>query len=177
MNLREDIKEESLQSFISSLQSATRSLSENILENTENNVNKLLNDIKVHIDRKILALTESLSNPNDDIKMSYTIPIYIGIGKNKDTVGYIEIRGEDSVQKVLNKIYYLFDGDVKAYTYMSSWILKERHCGAYMIMHEITNLIPASAVFRPDLEWEAVEWESNYDPGKSKFKIGLYPYW
>ena len=99
------------------------------------------------------------------------------IGNNKGTIGYIEIKGEDNVQKVLNKIYYLLDGEVKAHTYMSSWILRERHCGAYMIIHEITNLIPANCVFRPNFEWEAVKWDNNYNPYESKFKIGLYPYW
>lgn len=177
LKVDKEIEKESLQNFISALQNATRSFSEIKSKCKETWESKLLNEIKVHIDRKFLTLSEIIGSQESGGQISYTVPVYIGIGKNKGTIGYIEVKGADSVQKVLNKIFYLLDGEVKAHTYMSSWILRERHCGAYMIIHEITNLIPANCVFKPNLEWEVVKWDENYDPSKSKFKIGLYPYW
>lgn len=177
LKIDKEIEKESLQNFISALQNATRSFTETKSGYKESGDRIMLNEIKVYIDSKFLTLSEIIGKQGSARQMSYTVPVYIGIGKNKDTIGYIEIKGEDNVQKVLNKIYYLLAGEVKAHTYMSSWILRERHCGAYMIMHEITNLVPANSIFRPNLEWEVVKWDNNYDPCTSKFKIGLYPYW
>lgn len=170
------INELALQPFLLDLQETSRTLFNN--KGQVNDIaNNLVNEMKVHLDKKFLSLAKKLDSHELSHNLSYTIPIYIGIGKFKDTIDYIEIRNNDNVQTILDKIYFLLDREVEPYTYLKSWVLKERHCGAYMIMREITNLVPASFVFQSGFEWEVVVWDNNYNPSDSKFKMGLYPCW
>lgn len=177
LKFKKNISNEALQDFISALQDASKSLYSIRKNSKETFSNDLANEIKVHIDRRLVALTKTSENHEIKHGEAFTIPIYIGIGKHKGSREYIEIQGNDNVQNILDKIYFLLNEDVEPYTYLKSWVLRERHCGAYMILREISNLVPASCVFQSNFEWEAVEWDKKYNPSTTKFKIGLYPNW
>ena len=47
---------------------------------------------------------------------------------------------------------------------MQSWVLREVDTGLYMIMYEVTSLVPAKYIFKPGSKWQVVEW--------NKYKIG-----
>lgn len=91
---------------------------------------------------------------------SYEIPIDIEIGKLNATK-YITINEGDSVQRILDKIYFLIDNEVSPREYMKTWVLKEKTKDIYLIIYEITDSIPANLVFLPNLTWKVVKWEDD----------------
>ena len=107
----------------------------------------------------------------------YTVPIYIDYQEEKRLLGNIDIKESYTVQEVLDIIYiYYLKNNIEPYTYMDSWVLKERKKDVYMIMHEITTLVPAKYIFKQNLEWEVVKWDENYKAVKSKHYAGFL-YW
>lgn len=83
----------------------------------------------------------------------------------------IEIKPYYSVQDVLDKIYFTIKAYVSAYKYMQSWVLREYGTNLYMIMHEVTSLVPARYIFKKDSRWQIVEW-GKYKIAQSKHFSG-----
>lgn len=169
-----NVHRQALQDFISSLQDATKKTNDKYKTAQKNlNITQTINNLKDHIDKRIMELIE----PNEKSKRtitSYTVPIKIDIGPNKGTTEYIKITEYDTVQKILDKIYFLLNGTVAPYTYMSSWVLQEISSGAYMVMYEVTNLVPAKYIFGPDLKWKVVSWDDDYKAANSNFYAGIF---
>ena len=103
---------------------------------------------------------------------SYTINIENQIGKVAEKQ-FIEIKASDTVQNVLDRIFFLLDGAVEAYTYMQSWILQNKHSKANMVMYEITDSISAMQVFKPNSTWQILILDRPYTAKKSKHYRGL----
>ncbi len=84
----------------------------------------------------------------------------------------IKVNSNDTVQDVLNKIYFNIQPLVKPYQYMQSWVLRESYTGLYMIMYEVTSLVPAKHIFTENRCWHIVNW-SEYKINQSKFEGGI----
>lgn len=87
----------------------------------------------------------------------------------------IEIVASDSVQDVLDKVYFAISNYVTPYQYMQSWVLRESNTGVYMIMYEVTSLVPASFIFKKDSHWQVIEWKK-YNLSRSKNHKGYNNY-
>lgn len=170
MTFHQDVCKQGLQDFISELQIVSRGISECQRESRTPNVEQMIDGLKNYIDKKFGDIDINLHTKF----VSYTVPIKINIGNNKGLVEYVEIQELDTVQSILNKIYFLLDYHVKPYTYMSSWVLKEIESDAYMIMYEVTSLVPAKYIFRPDIKWEVVKWDDSYNAANSKYHGGAF---
>jgi hypothetical protein len=60
------------------------------------------------------------------------------------------------VQEVLDNVYYMLVDEVKPFTYLESWLLREIKTARQLIVREVANRIPAHFVLAPHSEWEAV---------------------
>lgn len=170
------IHKEALQTLLSALQEQTQAFAQSN-ENKVPNMSELIDDLKNHITNSMQGLVAVGCYQGDAVFLPYTIQIRIGMGKNKGSLGYLEVKSDDTVQRILDKIYFLLNGQVKSYTYMESWVLRELNTSAYLIMYEVANLVPARYIFRPELKWEVVEWnEDAYQRSRSMFPAGLYPH-
>lgn len=112
-------------------------------------------------------------NVKNRIRQEYEVPIEIEIGKFKKTL-LVTIKENDSVQDILNEIYFSIQDEVGPYEYMKSWVLKEKRIEAYMIMYEITRLVPADCIFTSELRWTVVKWdEDSYLKTRAQFRDGF----
>lgn len=134
-------------------------------------------DLKLMLER-IINIENSLSNIKQQNywkqSIEYKISIEVLLGREKQfiEISFVE---DETVQDVLNKIYFKISTFVDAFKYMQTWILREKKTGVYMIMYEITNLVPAKFIFTPSLCWEVVKYDKLYNPAESKFYGGLVP--
>ena len=84
----------------------------------------------------------------------------------------IEISSNDTVQDILNKVYFAIEPLVEPYKYMQSWVLRESYSGLYMIMYEVTSLVPAKHIFTENRRWQIVKW-SRYKINQSRYEGGI----
>ena len=150
-------------------------LKNNTINQTEKDysIESILEDIRYHIDKRFIEISnmgyKHIGNKGD---FSYTINIENQIGKVAEKQ-FIEIKASDSVQNVLDRIFFLLDGAVEAYTYMQPWILQNKHSKANMVMYEITDSISAMQVFKPNSTWQILRLARPYTAKKSKHYRGL----
>ena len=88
------------------------------------------------------------------------------------STGIVNVYEGDSVQNVLDRIYFLADNAIEAYTYMQTWILQNKHSGAKMAMYEITNSVSAMQVFKPNSTWQMIPLTKPYTAKKSLYHKG-----
>lgn len=84
----------------------------------------------------------------------------------------IEVNSNDTVQGILNKIYFAIATQVEPYKYMQSWVLRESSTKLYMIMYEVTNFVPARYIFTKNRHWQIVKW-GDYKIGQSRYHGGI----
>jgi hypothetical protein len=135
----------------------------------QKNFLEFVESIKQHFDKRFLELVEKqevfgirkYDKAQKYIPTLYTIPILINFPDFQRTQ-YLDIESDTTVQDVLNNIYYMLDDKVEAFTYLQRWILRETKTNVYMIIREVTAMIPARFVFTPNKIWEAIELKSSY---------------
>lgn len=70
---------------------------------------------------------------------------------------YITISQDNTMQDILNKIYYLISNEVKPYEYLKTWVLLETKTHrAAIVSDDICDWIPAQSIFRVNLLWKVV---------------------
>lgn len=167
---------DSLKKFISEL---STSLGNTIdIEFHKNEIETL----HLNIVRVIKKINETLQDPiaqrTGIINEPHLLPVRINMGSKKGQMININIENEDTVQRILDKVFFHINDNVRPYTYMESWVLKEVNTGAYLIMYEIANIVPAKYIFRSHLRWEVVEWNNGreYKETRDRFRAGINCY-
>lgn len=135
---------------------------------------ELLSDVKEHVDRRFIELLGKLEQPNSShsdapneiVAREYTIPLYINFPE-LETKQFLKIVPGDTIQDVYDRIYFLLSPIVRPFTYLEKWILRERISGINLVMREVTGMIPAQYVFRPEMVWEAHDLSKPYAPADS----------
>ena len=64
---------------------------------------------------------------------------------------------------ILNDIYFLIEDFVPPFTYLQSWILREKISKTNLVIYEITKLIKASEIFKPNTIWQIVPLDKSYN--------------
>ncbi len=121
-------------------------------------------EIRQHIDRRFLEFVErqeALSNRSgaaikEYSQTVYTVPIHVNFPE-LNSKQYLNIDNSLSVQDVMNKIYYMLEEVIPAFTYLETWILKETKKNIYLVMREVSGMVPAHFVFTATSEWEAIK--------------------
>ncbi len=91
----------------------------------------------------------------DRIKL-YDVKLDIKIGSYKG-LETIPLYSNDTVQDILDRVYKKIHSEVRPYTYLSSWILKNDSTSSYLIVsYDISIKIPASDMFLKDTCWSVV---------------------
>lgn len=135
-------------------------------------VNEVLETLKNHVDKRFFEIANmGYKHIKNKPIYSYSINIENLLDKTSK-LQYIEIQASDSVQDVLDRIYFLADNAIDAYTYMQTWILQNKHSGAKMVMYEITNSVSAMQVFKPNSTWQMIRLTKPYTAKKSLYHEG-----
>ncbi len=129
-----------------------------------------VNDVKEHIDRRLLNFVTHTNADTSAYERIYTVPVSIEFPDFK-TEQFIEINHKTTVQEVLHSIAYLLDGWVFPYTYLESWIVIEKTTHARLVVLEVAEKIPASYIFTPQSSWYVVLLDKAYTAKDSAKKI------
>lgn len=117
------------------------------------------------------AMTSPAANLGNVGNAPYTIFIENCLDNSHKKIA-LEVDKGDTVQDILNKIYYAIEPIVEPYKYMQTWVLRESYTGLYMIMYEVTSLVPAQYIFTEDKRWQIVRW-SRYKISQSRYEGGI----
>lgn len=86
----------------------------------------------------------------------YEVILEYKLGKN-DKKEYLTIHSDDTVQDILDEIYYMISDVVKPYKYLESWVLIEiKTQRAAIISDDIYDWIPAQSIFKINSLWKVV---------------------
>lgn len=134
----------------------------------ENFQNPIVTELKQHIDKRLFELTDNSSSENQE-NLQYSIPFSVNFPNYKMS-DYLLFNHKDSVQKVLDNIYYLIarQAEIAPFSYMSKWILHETRKDVDLAISEIGSLIPARYIFMSDSHWEVIPLSVPYNPTSKK---------
>lgn len=115
-------------------------------------------DLKAHIDRRLLAV---LGPPGDapdgpQARYRYSVQVELNLDPDRPTRQHLEIDPAQSVQDVLDNVYFMLEGKVQARTYLEEWLLRDTGTREHLVIREIQTRVPAQAVFAPGTSWEVV---------------------
>ncbi len=142
----------------------------NQIESLEKKVGFMEMNISRSVRNELNSIHRTILNTNVSNPASYQIIIENCL-INSSTDRLVEIGANDSVQDVLDKVFFIIEPLVDAYKYMQTWVLRQADTGLYMIMYEVTSLVPAKYVFAENSRWQVVEW-NKYKLSRSKHHKG-----
>lgn len=135
------------------------------------NISKeMLDDLRSHIDKRFMEIVTQKANYGNDY--SYTINIE-NLYKPDQATQHILIKSSESVEDILDRLYFLIQRSVKPYTYLQSWILRNKLSGVNMVMYEICGSVNATQVFMPNSTWQIIPLEETYKPQLASFYHGF----
>jgi hypothetical protein len=123
-------------------------------------------ELKNYFYHKILDLYKAMKLGNEEVLGSFSFSVQISFPKLQ-TISYLDVEANDSVQDVLDSMYYMLASEVAAFTYLSAWILQEVKTGKYLVLREVADRIPAEVIFFPNSEWRALLLDKPYSPKMS----------
>ena len=133
-----------------------QAIEEEILEITRNIQKKLLSEGAILFENRI---------ERDFIKKPYKFTVEIetttpGIFRQK----HIGIRQETSLADVLDRIFRLLHGKVRAFTYLVHWILQEKDSGRELVVSNVKHDIPAHTLLKKNSVWQVKFLDKPYVP-------------
>ena len=102
--------------------------------------------------------------PQTDIQAEYEVPFEFMNNKGNKIVEYIKINSSIKVSDVLDSLFFILNGMVRAYKYLETWIVKEKGTKRYVVVSDVQNLIYAKDIFRPNTKWEVEFLDKPYSP-------------
>ena len=133
-------------------------------------------EIKEHLDKRLIGLLSSGLIASGDSATSggwYSIPIEIDF-PNLQTTQHLEVGRETSLQEVLDNVYQMLNDTVEPFTYMKDWIIKEVHSRKNLVVREVANWIPATAIFTESRRWKVIPLTHPYSPEDSTDVVRWY---
>lgn len=134
-------------------------------------VEKSIEELRAHIDKRLVEFAQIGIRPEIETLISYSVRLDIRIDNHNERQ-FIEIKSTDSIQDVLNRVYFLIENHVNPYTYLKDWIIREKESKSAVVVYEIADLIPATIVFKPNTTWILERLIFPYESSKSKFYNG-----
>lgn len=139
----------------------------------------LVTDLKSHIDKRFIDLIMDLGRKGiydqtgeqypDATEPIYTITVEIDL---PDYTGeqFIEVRPSDTVADIYDSIFFTISDFVAPFTYMENWVLTNKEDDVKLIIREVSSMIPATCVFKPEIKWTVVQLDRPYRGTDSKMK-------
>lgn len=157
-------------------------------------IEKLIENFKSHIDKRFLEVLEKstcqIEGNNLNIKIeenskrrkleletSYSVLFDIDFNDFKNEGLYIDIRPSDTFQSVANTLFFMISNYVKPFRYLEEWVIVEQETEKHVIIREVGDSIPATAIFKPDTKWKIIKLKEVYNALDSSERIrGLNNY-
>ncbi len=130
--------------------------------------NPIVTELKRHIDKRLFELSDSAVTGKEE-NPQYSVPFCVNFPEYKMN-DYLVFSHKDSVQKVLDNVYYIIERQLgmEPFSYMSKWILRETKQKTALAVREVGSWIPARYIFTPDSHWEAIPLDTPYNPASKE---------
>lgn len=112
-------------------------------------------------------MVKSTRSPQLDTQTEYEVSFEFLNNNGNRIVEYIKINSSIKVSDVLDSLFFILNGKVRAYKYLETWIVKEKRTKRYVVVSDVQNLIYAKDIFRPNTEWEVEFLDKPYVPDNS----------
>jgi len=125
-----------------------------------NDVNRLLR----LIDKRFMDLFDQLSHRADVEQPVFSVSaIVTQRGSILKTIS-IDVTDRDTLSDLANALYFKIEDFVAPFSYLVSWVVRDRTLGVNLIMNEFLDHVSASAVIKPGHEYEVILLSRPYDP-------------
>jgi TIR domain len=160
----EEMAKPVLLNAVKQLSQAEESESAQQSKSKEPSVAQAISELKEHIDKRFVSLisSDSGAGATPAVAPRYNIAIDLNLTSQATSTQFIEITGEASVQEILDRVYFMLDGEVGAWKYLVQWVLRDLSTTEHLIVREVQYRIPAQAVFTPSSKWEVVRLSKPY---------------
>lgn len=152
INFDEEMARPVLTEAVKQLSQAAEGATPQQLERKDPTLKTAIEELKEHIDKRLVSLiskSESqvqTANASDPL---YVVSIDLCLDRMHKSPQFVEIAALTTVQNVLDRIYFMLDGEVDAYKYLEQWILRESSSGEYLVTRGVQDRIPAHYIFGP----------------------------
>jgi len=106
-------------------------------------------------------------------QVEYEIPIEYEDKFGKQIIEYIKIEYTTTISDVLDKIFFILGGKVRAYSYLEEWIIKDKKIDRYVVVSDFQDMIPANCIFKPYSEWVVIYLDKPYTPNNTYNKNNI----
>lgn len=120
-------------------------------------VEDLARRVTDHIDWRLMRMSDAALNTHG----SYQFAVHIAF-PNHESTQFVEIDSEADLGQVMDNIYFMLPDEIHPYSYLQEWALRDRRSGLYLVVREVQSRVPASAIFAPDTDWEAIPLDEPY---------------
>lgn len=126
------------------------------------------------VDRRFIDLIAAIPNSNKKPAAPpvYSVPFEILITSKVIGSFSIDVEGQMTVQDVFDQCYFILDeklnGKIEANRYLVDWVLRDSKTSKNLIMRDVTEIISASAVFKPGHVYQVLLLASPYDPKRGR---------
>lgn len=156
-------------------------------------IEEIISNFKQHIDKRFLEVLEkpnynivgdNLSVLINDLKSakhdadqetnyetSYSVSFEVDFPLFKNKNLYLDIWQNDTFQDIANKIYFIISEFVDPFTYLEQWLIVDPQTSKHVIIREIADRIPATAIFRPNTTWKVIKLDTPYSAVDSTQRI------
>lgn len=120
-------------------------------------------DILRHIDRRFLELIDRFSGTDQYRGSVFALSANVTRGgKILDRIS-IDVSEDATLGDVSHALYFRIEKHVQAYTYLKQWIVRDNTLGVHLVMREFLDHVRASAIVKPDHEYEIILLDRPYD--------------
>jgi hypothetical protein len=185
--------------FRSVIEKLIQEISKIKFDNPENkrvnneSIESIITNFKQHIDKRFLEILEKpnynivgdhLSVSINDLKSvkpdtdqetsyetSYSVSFEVDFPQFKNKNLYLDVWQNDTFQDLTNKIYFIISEFVDPFTYLEQWLIVDPQTNRHIIIREIADCIPATAIFRPNTTWKVIKPDTPYSAADSTQRI------
>lgn len=116
------------------------------------------------IDKRFMDLFDQLSHRADVEQPVFSVSaIVTKQGKILKTIS-IDVTDRDTLGDLANALYFKLEKFVAPFSYLVSWVVRDRTVGVNLIMNEFLDHVSANAVIKPGHEYEVILLSRPYDP-------------
>lgn len=122
----------------------------NNLKSDNNDCDFILNKLEQKIEYYFGKIGKNEKIEKYDVILEYKL-------EKNDKREYLTIHSDDTVQDILDEIYYMISDVVKPYKYLKSWVLLEKKTQrAAIISDDVYDWISAQSIFKINSLWKVV---------------------
>ena len=152
---------------------------ENPKEDGKETIEKSIENLKNHIDKRFLEIIEKQKVDNfkcvkkfvSSVEVVYSVSFDVDFPNFKNKNLYVDIRFDDTFQDITNTLYFMLQKHVGVFTYLEEWVIVEHETEKHVIVREIANEIPAKEIFRQNTKWKILKLDKPYNALDSHERI------